>query len=103
MGGHWLLGAGCSKGLWKGWRQTNSERARLCCFVSPSLSPCFPLDAAAKLDEVSRKISVLTSFSDKPEEAAPTPATAAAVDGEEEEGEDVYADGLDDSEGAGQQ
>jgi hypothetical protein len=70
------------------------------------LYPSLPLDsllrAAAKLDEVSRKISVLTSFSEKPEEAAPTPASGAAVDGEEG-GEDVYADGLDDSEGAGQQ
>ncbi|KAL4859144.1 ABC transporter G family member 9 [Chlorella vulgaris] len=64
--------------------------------------------SAAKLDEVSRKISVLSSFLETPEEAA---ALAEAEDAEpiaaevaggdnEEEGEDVYADGFDDNEGA---
>lgn len=72
---------------------------------------CTPrLPAAAKLDEVSRKISVLSSFTEKPaepEEAAPVPSDAgsqasAAADEDEDEDDSVYDDGLDDNEGAGQ-
>ncbi|EFN53221.1 hypothetical protein CHLNCDRAFT_137098 [Chlorella variabilis] len=64
--------------------------------------------SAAKLDEVSRKISVLSSFTEKPaepEEAAPVPSDAgsqasAAADEDEDEDDSVYDDGLDDNEGA---
>lgn len=79
--------------------------------LSLPTSPC----AAAKLDEVSRKVSVLTSFVEEPAkeaEAAPAPPAEDAEDdadeGDEEEAEaageddeEVYDDGLDDNEGAG--
>lgn len=80
--------------------------------VSSPPAPCCPARlalAAAKLDEVSRKISVLSSFLETPEEAAalaeaedaePIAAEVAGGD-DDEEGEDVYADGFDDNEGAG--
>ena len=72
--------------------------------------PCpGPPAAAAKLDEISRKISVLSSFTEPdptPEAladpaAAKVPVTAPAAGEDSEEGEEVYADGLDEGEAAG--
>jgi hypothetical protein len=65
--------------------------------------------AAAKLDQISRKISVLSSFIEPdtaPEAladpaAAKVPVAASAAGEDSEEGEEVYADGLDESEAAG--
>lgn len=80
---------------------------------SASFPGCSPLSAAAKLDEVSRKVSVLTSFVEEPpKEAAPATPTEDEDDADEgeeveeeeaaaEEDDEVYDDGLDDNEGAG--
>ncbi|KAL4435932.1 hypothetical protein ABPG77_000694 [Micractinium sp. CCAP 211/92] len=94
------------KALEKGEAYIEGELARLNKMSEKAMS-------AAKLDEVSRKISVLTSFVEEPAkegEATPAPPAeeddAANDDDDEEEGageddEEVYDDGLDDNEGAG--
>ncbi|KAL4458829.1 hypothetical protein ABPG75_013694 [Micractinium tetrahymenae] len=95
------------KALEKGEAYIEAELARLNKMSEKAMS-------AAKLDEVSRKISVLTSFVEEAvaeKEASPAPPAEDEDDGDDEDeeeaaaGEDdeVYDDGLDDNEGAGEE
>ena len=93
----------------------STSRLLTCLFsatLPPSRAPPLPRPAlpaaAAKLDEISRKISVLSSFTEPdatPEvpaaaAAAKVPVTTPAEDSEDGE-EEVYADGLDEGADAG--
>ena len=91
---HWGHAVDAVKCAWATWLALRAAAAAVlmdpCDCLPPTLTPAPappppPRSAAAKLDEISRKVSVLSSFTEEPEEAA---ATAAAATGKQAAGDD---------------